>query len=559
MTPPCGPDDGVEAERLRQQIDELRSTLAAIRAGDVDAVVMGGPQGEQLYTLVSADRPYRVIVEQMGEGAITVSERGIVLYANRRASELLARPRPELLGHDVDQAVSPRSRPTLTRLLTAAAGTTVSAELELARPDGGGVYVLASVTALEFEGVLVRCLVLTDLTARRRDEKALSDAYAEITISARELEEAQRIGRIGNWYWDAATDRVTWSSQMYQIFGLEQPADELTFSAALAAVAHPEDAPRVAAARERALVDHQPFTVPQRVIHHGGEIRHIITRGEVIVDADGVVTGMRGTAQDVTDVERAAAEMLAAREELWRQSLQLATEHRIKESLQRAVLPVRLPDVTGAVLAARYLPADELARVGGDWYDAFCLPDQTLAVAVGDVVGHDLESAATMGQMRNALRAYAYEARPPSVTLTRLNHLVNGLDDAGLATVVHARIAPGRQTVEWASAGHPPPLLVTDDGARLLAAPISAMLGVVPGETYRDTTVSLRPGDLLVLFTDGLVERRDRDLDAGLAQLLRAAGELKGKAPDDVCDGLVERLLSEGHEDDVCLLAIQLT
>src|SRR3954454_13081922 len=119
--------------------------------------------------------------------------------------------------------------------------------------------------------------------------------------------------------------------------------------------------------------------------------------------------------------------------------------HRLKNSLHRASLPPRLPLVAGVELAARYLPADMPSLVGGDWYDAFCLPDGSLAVATGDVVGHDLEAAAMMGQVRNALRAYAFSDDPPAEVLARLNQLITGLGDKGLATALFGRLNPAQR------------------------------------------------------------------------------------------------------------------
>src|SRR6476620_12020449 len=199
--PPDGGEPADELGRLRTQILELDRALTAIRAGDVDAVVLGGPQGPQVYTLVSADRPYRVIVEEMGDGAVTVSERGIILYANLRLAELVGADRTALLGRDVTELVDASAANTLQSLLaTTAPGTTHQAELELVRADGPAVPVVASVTGLDIEGVIVRCLILTDLTDRRRGEEELAGAYAELTRFAHELNEAQRIGRIGSWF-----------------------------------------------------------------------------------------------------------------------------------------------------------------------------------------------------------------------------------------------------------------------------------------------------------------------------------------------------------------------
>jgi sigma-B regulation protein RsbU (phosphoserine phosphatase) len=243
-----------------------------------------------------------------------------------------------------------------------------------------------------------------------------------------------------------------------------------------------------------------------------------------------------------------------------RQTMELAEEHRVKESLQRAVLPARLPSVAGVELAARYLPADMPSLVGGDWYDAFCLPDGSLALATGDVVGHDLDAAATMGQVRNAMRAYAFSDDPPAEVLARLNHLLTGLGDHGLATALIGRLDSGLRSFRWACGGHPPPLLIGSAGVRLLSCPAGVMLGAVPSSRahYADAYAAVEPDDLLVLYTDGLIERRDRDLDEGFAALIRAAGDLRGQPAETACATLMERLLPDQvHEDDVCLLVLR--
>jgi PAS domain S-box-containing protein len=544
---------------LRTQIDELHRALTAIRAGDVDAVVLGGPHGQQLYTLVSADRPYRVIVEEMGDGAVTVSGRGIILYANRRLADLVGIDRAGLLGRHVGDLVEASAAPTLASLLATDPGDTRQTELDLLGAGGGTVPVLASVTGLDIEGVVVRCLIVADLTDQRRGEQELAGAYAELSRSANELEEAQRIGRIGSWFWSAGTDEVSWSPQMYRILGLDPASVGATFEEALAAAAHPEDAPLASAARDQALADGQPFVVEQRILRRGGDVRQTVTRGEVVYAPDGTVVGVRGTTQDVTEQRRAASAVLEARAALVRQTMELAEEHRVKESLQRAVLPARLPVVPGVELAARYLPADRPALVGGDWYDAFCLPDGSLAVATGDVVGHDLDAAATMGQIRNALRAYAFSDESPGAVLGRLNRMTIGLGDDGLATAVFGRLHPDRRSFRWASAGHLPALLITSAGARLVANPVGMMLGAWPGTVFGDALAHLHAGDLVVFYTDGLIERREWHLDAGFAALTAAAQDLAGEPPETVCTALLDRLLpGEGHEDDVCLLAIRL-
>jgi len=179
-----------ELTRLRGQLEDLLAAFAAIRGGGVDAIMVGGPNEERLYTLTSADRPYRVIVEEMGEGAATVSERGVLLYVNRRLSNLVGRDRRDLIGTDATALVDPADRSQLINLLDAPAGQTNRAELNLAGRDGATVPALTSVTGLDIDGVLVRCLVVADLTSRRRQGREIADANAVIAAHSADLERA---------------------------------------------------------------------------------------------------------------------------------------------------------------------------------------------------------------------------------------------------------------------------------------------------------------------------------------------------------------------------------
>lgn len=192
----------LENSRLRAQIEDLHSALEAIRAGGVDAVVMNGPGGEQIYTLSNADRPYRVLVDEMGEGAATVSGRGVVLYANRRLATLLGRDSTRgLPGRDVTDLVPEAHRDGLRQLLTVAPGDTVHAELDLARTDGSTVPVLVSVTGLEFENIVVRCIVAADLTDRRRAEREIAELNAAMLQTKRRSwpDAATDSAASGNW------------------------------------------------------------------------------------------------------------------------------------------------------------------------------------------------------------------------------------------------------------------------------------------------------------------------------------------------------------------------
>jgi sigma-B regulation protein RsbU (phosphoserine phosphatase) len=231
-------------------------------------------------------------------------------------------------------------------------------------------------------------------------------------------------------------------------------------------------------------------------------------------------------------------------------------ERAVARTLQRSLLPERLPTLPGFRLAARYLAAPG-GDVGGDWYDAFLLPGGSIAVAIGDVAGRGFRAASVMGKLRNALRAYAVELSSPSDVLQRMNRLLQHLDPEEMATVFYGTIDPVNQTFRFASAGHMPPIVRDPNGpARIREVEAGPPLGAPSGWSFTDNVEQLSPGTSVVLYTDGLVERRDASLDDGflwLSELCRA--EL---APEERCDAIVDALTADGHlDDDVAFLVVE--
>ena len=234
-------------------------------------------------------------------------------------------------------------------------------------------------------------------------------------------------------------------------------------------------------------------------------------------------------------------------------------EHEVAEQLQRSLLP-SLPTVRGLDVWARYLPGSVAAQVGGDWYDLFRLPDGPVGIAIGDVMGHDMAAAASMGQLRSVLQSYAWQGSDPDVVLDRLDQLVQGLDMAQLATCVYGRLdlpaedRPGR--LRLANAGHLPPALRAPDGSvRLIATSPSLLVGAALGTDRATIEEPVEPGTVLVLYTDGLVEHRGRGLDEGLLALQEALRTAPVEA-----QGISEHLLRElagDLEDDVALLVLR--
>jgi hypothetical protein len=239
-----------------------------------------------------------------------------------------------------------------------------------------------------------------------------------------------------------------------------------------------------------------------------------------------------------------------------------AAEHRVSESLQRSLLP-ELPVVDGLDLAARYLPSGPGQQVGGDWFDVFPVAGNRVGFAVGDVLGHDIEAAAAMSQVRAALRSYAHTGADPATVLDLVEQAVDTFNLAPLVTVVYGLLDPpgedGSRRLLFANAGHLSPLLRTPDGrVHALEGGSSIVIGAQPGSDHTQAEEELTPGATLLLFTDGLVEVPGGSLDEAVEQLARtiAAAE-RGSGAADVCDRIVRTTNPEQLRDDVALLAIR--
>jgi signal transduction histidine kinase/serine phosphatase RsbU (regulator of sigma subunit)/CheY-like chemotaxis protein len=230
-------------------------------------------------------------------------------------------------------------------------------------------------------------------------------------------------------------------------------------------------------------------------------------------------------------------------------------EHHVAETLQRSLLPESLPELRDAELSAIYLPGSTEASVGGDWYDAFRFGESTAAMVIGDVVGRGVKAASAMGQLRNATRAYLLEGYGPAETLTRVNRLLETLG-GGFATLLCAVVDLESGHVRYASAGHPPPLITLPDGStRWLDGAVSPPIGAWIDTEYREAEDRLPAASALVLYTDGLVERRTEPIDAGLSRLAAAASDSPGSAPT-LAAHLVHRMSDAERPDDVAVLVL---
>ena len=384
-------------------------------------------------------------------------------------------------------------------------------------------------------------LVSERMQAHQALERAAAGLEARVRQRTSQLTEAQQVAHIGSWEWLIPQHRVSWSDELYRIHGHVPQEFPVTFETAVDQV-NTEDAARIRSNTEAALRradDHDLPRIEYRITRPDGAERVLLGKAKVYVGPNREPLRMVGTVQDVTEARKAER------------------EHRIAETLQRGLLPDRLPEVPGIGLAARYVPAGADMAVGGDWYDVVELPSGRIGLAIGDVAGHGPRAASTMGQLRMALRAYALEEPSPAEVVRRLDRLVSRLLMSEIVTLVYLVLDLDSGMVQFANAGHPPPLVVrAGDQISFLEDGLGPPLGCDDPGLPAEARFRLVPGSTLLLFTDGLVERRGASIDEGLQRLATVAMDC-GQDIGAFCDQLLCSMVEDDTADDVALLVIR--
>ncbi|MGW0788079.1 SpoIIE family protein phosphatase [Streptomyces sp. NPDC002911] len=549
----------------------------------------------------------RAVFDSLGAGVFLTDTIGRVAACNPRAVQLLGRPQEQMLGHDIhdllhrrrDGATVPRSECDLLTVLEDGRPAEGSDEF-LLRGDGTLVPVIWAATPLRHAGHREGAVIVFHDFSLHHDAAeqtaahlaALEGLTARLTMVAEVStvlistpETPEMLNRLagllvpdmGDWaVIDVRTKGQPGEMQRVAVRapGADRAAEALTgplppvpesarspVTQALrsaepvvldaAALAAPPDSPLASAHRE--LFDRLGGTCAVVVpLHTRRQVYGTLTVARVAPDAS------------YTEAEVFVLSDIARRAGLVMEAAELFEQQRhVAETMQRQLL-TPLPQVDHLELAARYLPAESAAEIGGDWYDSFLLDDGVLTMVIGDVVGHDLKAAAHMAEVRNMLRALAWDRRePPSLIIARLDEAMTHTSDAPMATCVFARIEGeegGPWQLHWVNAGHPPPLLITADGhTRFLEGGHGPLLGLSSalhmGLGWPDAYADLPPRSTLVLYTDGLVESRTRDIEVGLATLRRHAAALARRDIEDFLDALLSRIDPSG--DDVALLVLR--
>jgi anti-sigma regulatory factor (Ser/Thr protein kinase) len=251
------------------------------------------------------------------------------------------------------------------------------------------------------------------------------------------------------------------------------------------------------------------------------------------------------------------AEELARRASIAVENARLfARQRTVSETLQQSLLPERLPDIPGLTTAARYVPGGPDVDIGGDWYDVMQLPGGGIGLTLGDVVGRGEGAASLMGQLRNAARAYAFEGRSPAEVMDHVNSLLLDAGSEHMATMIYGVLDAETGEFRFANAGHPPPLLVEGRGmSRFLAGGNGPPVGALAAAAYEEASHRLGPGVTLLLYTDGLVERRRKALDCGISRVATVVQDGRTSTLDDLANQIMSDLApSGGYQDDVVVL-----
>ncbi|MEU1274207.1 SpoIIE family protein phosphatase [Streptomyces sp. NPDC005799] len=545
-------------------------------------------------------------LEAIGTGAYVVDEEGCIIAVNARAERLLARSADDLLGHDAHDLLHrgpqgqllPRTQCTMRRAFHARRAAQADQD-HFARGDGSLLPISWTLAPYDVDGdggdsatLVVFHPVEPPLETLPEPEPAaepmpelerlalLAETTTRLT-STLDAEETLRrlvelvVPRLGDW---AVVDLISEHDEVWRTVVAHAEEGSLSQREDLQGPMPPvpESSPmplsRALRGVASTLADQQTYQQPpdagiaveQRRLFdatgmHSAAIAPIRSTRDVL---GALTVGRSENPVPFTSTDLTLIEDIARRAGLALDNARLYQRQRkIAETMQNHLLP-QMPSVTDLEMTVRYLPAPHASQVGGDWYDAFSLSDGSTALAVGDVVGHDLEAAAGMAQVRNMLRAYAWsQQEPPSRIVERLDEAIQHITDVSMATVILARIEAeehGHWRLSWTNAGHPPPLLISRDGlTEYLTAAHGILLGTGARTPRPDADLSLPPGSTLVLYTDGLIEDRGHTLDTGLNRLRQHAAALAHRPLGAFTDQLLRRVRPAENDDDVALLALR--
>jgi hypothetical protein len=372
------------------------------------------------------------------------------------------------------------------------------------------------------------------------------------------LGHAQRLGQMGGWEEHLAGGTVRWTEAAFALFGLDARHAAPIPTADLHNFVIAADRGPVQRFRQSLLTRRESAVAVFRIVRPGDmAIRQIRIYAEPVLACDAVVA-LRGAFQDVSAHYHTEVALAATRDQLADSEQRAAQEHQLAVRLQRAIMPEDPPPVeaSGVDVAVRYRPAEPGHLVAGDWYDAVQMPGRDLLLVVGDITGHGIDAVTGMIAARNALRGLAATGGGPAALLKSLNYAACHITEGVAGTVVCGSYDQDSRVLRWARAGHLPPILVRDGAATTLPLPGGVLLGLDPEADYEEAELQLRPGDVLLLFTDGLIERRAGSISDALRDIT-AAAVYRGADAASHADHILSSAISDTG-DDACLVVVRI-
>jgi serine phosphatase RsbU (regulator of sigma subunit) len=379
--------------------------------------------------------------------------------------------------------------------------------------------------------------------------------WQRVDEARRRLDRTEVLGNLGWGEYDLITGGSDWSSGMFRIFERDPALGPMSRAEQAAALIADDRGLSETAWQTLDSGAASDVTVRFRL---GAAVKHLRILSDVARDADGHPLKIYAVVQDVTAREESRGAIDRLRDQLRTREMTALAEHRLAAQLQHMIQPVpREPfALTGLEAVVNYLPAESAVQVGGDWYHAHSLPDGHVALAVGDVAGHGLDAANGMAHLRFSLVAWlSIGITDPGTLLGNMNRLCLQLGIT--ATALVGIYDPAARTLSWARAGHMPPLLARDGATGELDRPEGLLLGADGGAGYPVVTHGLRHDDLVLFYTDGLIERRAASTDAMLGQVKQAMSDVSAASGPSALTRLRDLLRYASPDDDTCTLAVR--
>jgi serine phosphatase RsbU (regulator of sigma subunit) len=378
------------------------------------------------------------------------------------------------------------------------------------------------------------------------------------------LGQIQRLGRIGGWQENLLTGRPDWTDAAFSLFGLPARTGTAISLGDLHSYVTGADVPALREFRDTLLRTGRPASTTFRIVRaDDGSVRQIRVFAEPVLGPAGTAESVRGAFQDITAEYQTRVVLAATRDQLADSEQRAEEEHLLAVRLQRAILPPTAQPVeaAGIEVAVRYRPAGPGHLVGGDWYDTLLLPSKDVLLVVGDIAGHGIDAVTGMVAARNCLRGLAITGAGPGELLAYLNSAVCHLIDGVVGTVVCGLYRPSERTLRWARAGHLPPVVIRDGQAAMLPLPQGVLLGSDPDARYEELTTPLALGDTMLLFTDGMVERRGAPINEALDEFARRAAQPFQTVAQPSAAELADHVLAHAASDtgdDACLVTVRI-